>query len=1004
LTRFETTYCNRPGRCRLPVGDLDPFATHELRARVLAAWAASPARFREDANAEEDLVRGAYRDRAVIELAQNAADAAARAGVPGHLLLRLTDGVLTAANTGAPLDAEGVESLSTLRASAKRDKADSAGRFGVGFAAVLAVSDEPAIASRTGAIRWSRRLAHELAAGVPTLAEELRRRGDAAPVLRLPLPAEVDLEPGYDTVVRIPVRDSAAAKAVRTQLEELDDALLLSLPALTEVVIELGDSSRTLTAQAEGADLVVTLTKAGADRVSRWRRLQRSGGLSADLLADRPTEERNRPSWSVLVAVPVDSAGTPIAPPESVPRVLHAPTPSEEPVSLPALLVASVPLDPTRRHTAPGRLRDYVLARLAEAYVDLLVALPPVPALLNLLPPPLAEGPVDAELGRLILDTVKARPVLPSADGSARLRPPDAVFVPGLERANDPTAIGAVVAGLVHPSWWRHDVLRRLGVTELPLTDVVDALGGLTLTPARWRHLYAALDGADRESLAALPVPLADGRLVRGPRGTLVPEGPAGWEHVTRLGVRVVHPEAAHPLLIKLGAEPATPAAVLRHPSTRAAVEHGDEVTDAILPLVAASAVSVVDEPWLAELRLTDVSGRPRQAGSLFLPHSKVLAWLDPAEARVVASELVTQWGAAVLARVGVRDELGLVREAEVALDGEVWHDVDDEDGWVDAVLAGIPDDKVPPVVAEFVAVRELDLVRDDAWPAVLQWLAQPPYRDAILTPATLRRGDGSHVSVPSYPRWWLTTYARIGGRPLTDYRNVDADPVVAALWEPLPVPLDVVLAQALGVRASVRELLSESGGADDLLGRLADESRHVPASVLRRAYDALADVDPEDVLPPARVRVPNGAASDVVDAADVVVADAPYWAQLPNVHLVPAAPERAEALADVLDVPLAAERYAVEMADRGGPASVPASVTAILPDAPATYIEHDDLRVAGSPVTWWVVDSVIHACTVDGLARGLAWVCGRWSDRLLIAEALREPSAVPMLLIEDAF
>ena len=56
----------------------------------------------------------------MVELAQNAADAAVRAGVPGSLLLRLRDGVLTAANTGAPLDPAGVESLSTLRASAKR--------------------------------------------------------------------------------------------------------------------------------------------------------------------------------------------------------------------------------------------------------------------------------------------------------------------------------------------------------------------------------------------------------------------------------------------------------------------------------------------------------------------------------------------------------------------------------------------------------------------------------------------------------------------------------------------------------------------------------------------------------------------------------------------------------------------------------------------------------------------------------------------------------------------
>ncbi len=67
----------------------DPFDTAAQRSKVLAAWTAAPARFREDANAEEDHALGGYRDRLVVELAQNAADAAARAGVLGQLRLTL---------------------------------------------------------------------------------------------------------------------------------------------------------------------------------------------------------------------------------------------------------------------------------------------------------------------------------------------------------------------------------------------------------------------------------------------------------------------------------------------------------------------------------------------------------------------------------------------------------------------------------------------------------------------------------------------------------------------------------------------------------------------------------------------------------------------------------------------------------------------------------------------------------------------------------------------------
>src|SRR5688500_17618665 len=178
-------------------GPADPFGTAAVRRRVLAAWTDSPARFREDANAEEDLVRGGYRDRLLVELAQNAADAAVRAGVPGRLRLELTGDVLRAANTGAPLDADGVSALATLRASAKRDEPSTVGRFGVGFAAVLAVSDEPAVHSTSGGVRFSAGGTRAEVAAVGSLADEVARRDGAVPVLRLPWPAAGEAPDGF---------------------------------------------------------------------------------------------------------------------------------------------------------------------------------------------------------------------------------------------------------------------------------------------------------------------------------------------------------------------------------------------------------------------------------------------------------------------------------------------------------------------------------------------------------------------------------------------------------------------------------------------------------------------------------------------------------------------------------------------------------------------------------------------------------------------------------------
>jgi hypothetical protein len=248
----------------------------ELRRRVLAAWTDSPARFREDANAEEDLVRGGYRDRLLIELAQNAADAAARAGVRGHLRLELSGDTLRAANTGAPLDEDGVQALASLRASAKRGTEGSVGRFGVGFSAVLAVSDEPAVLSIDRSVRFSATETRAAAAAVPALADELGRRAGAVPVLRLPFDVDGTPPEGFATQVLLPLRDGAADE-VRAALESLDAELLLALPALARIDVVLDGAVRTLAAKPTTAGLELT----DGARTTTWRVTQRTGELPA---------------------------------------------------------------------------------------------------------------------------------------------------------------------------------------------------------------------------------------------------------------------------------------------------------------------------------------------------------------------------------------------------------------------------------------------------------------------------------------------------------------------------------------------------------------------------------------------------------------------------------------------------------------------------------------------------------------------------------------------------
>src|SRR5690606_20419910 len=117
-------------------------------------------------------------------------------------------------------------------------------RFGVGFAAVRSVADDVLVRSRDGGVRFSLD-ATRAELGRSPRADLLAAagRGDALPVLRLPWPAPGTAPDEPDTVVELLLRDADAVAAVRAQLAALDDALLLALPALDEVVLEMPSST-----------------------------------------------------------------------------------------------------------------------------------------------------------------------------------------------------------------------------------------------------------------------------------------------------------------------------------------------------------------------------------------------------------------------------------------------------------------------------------------------------------------------------------------------------------------------------------------------------------------------------------------------------------------------------------------------------------------------------------------------------------------------------------------
>jgi len=1027
----------------------DVFGAAGLRAGVLGTWRASPARLREDANTEEDHARGYYRDRVIVELAQNAADAAARAGVPGRLLLRLTheDGVpvLVAANTGAPLDAQGVASLASMRASAKRE-GRSVGRFGVGFAAVRAVADEVGVLSTTGGVRFSLADTAALLAAEPDAAlhDEVTRRDGSLPALRLPFAAQGRPPTGYDTVVVLTLRDEVAADEVAGLLAAVGDPLLLALPALVEVVVETPERVRRV-----------------ADVAERWETGTATGRLPAELLADRPVEERSAQDWVVTWAVP--RAGV------DWPRVVHAPTPTDDPLTLPALLVGTFPLDPTRRHVAPGALTDAVLDHAAAAYAALaqqLAAGGREP--LALVPIGLPAGALDAALHERVVRALARVPLLTGPDGL--LAPDRAVALdtelPGAALA----ALAGLVPGLVEvPSRFAAQA-RVLGVGALALADLVEGLPPVNLGADVYRALAAAADDPNvREALDALPVPLADGRVVRGARGAVLLDddldlAPTTAVRLAAWGVRVVAAGTVGPLAERLGATRGNAAGLLTHDAVRAAVladdqgsrEGGDGdplladdrpaddrpdddrpdddrpdddradrgaaggVAGAVLDLVTRLTPARAERlpAWLGELGLPAADGEVLPAHGLVLPGTLAERLFDERILPAIAVEAVDRWGPDALRAVGVR--AGLV---EVRVD-DVVADPDDEptverpagpavtdwlDGWPEYLAHVAARLGAGAWLGELRAVADLDAVVDDAWPEALAAVVAE-HRSALVEPVR-----DSHGRCASYTAWWLTRRFGVFGLPGTPLL-----PPMPAVYAGLPPD---VLAALGGSTLADLDLDAWSAVLDALpAGRPVDPGE--AAAVWR----ALSRVSGEGRPPEHVVALVGPDRAAVVHAQDAAVADSPMWLQRTDlaalvavlgraagaagvehedVTALPDPSGTAAAVAAALDLPLASDLADGRLDDdpgaQGAAQPVPEPVRRLLAAAapgrtpPVTWWEHDELRVDGAPVDWWVTGDEVHTVHLAGLAAGLAQLsgCSRWALEAVLTDPSRADEAV---------
>ena len=284
-----------------PDGCLGSYIQEESE-KTLKAYKEQPRLVDRDGKAEGFLARGGYAGRQLFELVQNSADSL-EGTAGGRIQIHLTPQYLYCADEGSPIDKNGVTALMFQYISTKQGM-DQIGRFGLGFNAVLEVTNNPEFFSRLGSFRFSRS---------DTMKQIKEHVPDAQSYPCLSLAYPIDPMPEFDrdpllqnlsswamNIVRLPLK-SDKYEVLLEQIENFPPELLLFVKHIDKLRLDTDEYSST--SSISERDGLYFLNKDGD--ISTWKLFEKTYKLSNDALEDgRPVYESNccRITW----AVPID--------------------------------------------------------------------------------------------------------------------------------------------------------------------------------------------------------------------------------------------------------------------------------------------------------------------------------------------------------------------------------------------------------------------------------------------------------------------------------------------------------------------------------------------------------------------------------------------------------------------------------------------------------------------------------------------------------------------------
>ncbi len=230
---------------------------HLAKEQILTTktvYLASPERMFSEFKGERENIKN-YNGRQLLEMLQNADDAAAKTQKEKKALISLHGSSLIIANTGSPFSTEGLRSIFHSHLSPKEAIENQIGKKGLGFRSILSWSEKIIIRSSDTSIAFSTLYSAELLKELLD-NENFRLKFDGLniknhkqPISTLVCPKVVkhkipkELEE-FDTIISIELKANARAEVEDQIAKDIDGEVLLFLNSLESIVIDV-DGNRT---------------------------------------------------------------------------------------------------------------------------------------------------------------------------------------------------------------------------------------------------------------------------------------------------------------------------------------------------------------------------------------------------------------------------------------------------------------------------------------------------------------------------------------------------------------------------------------------------------------------------------------------------------------------------------------------------------------------------------------------------------------------------------------